>query len=384
MYRISQEHDNKKSKYILDTIEPAIDALVFVRHRKIKLKGTGGYINSLNLRKVPKSQWRACIVAFQKEMRKRVIAATKSYDRVEVSQEWLKAQRKKNSRDFSVMKIAEMQDRRNPFQFGLGIKEFKKSPAELEENGRALYIVGNSLERQKLQMIKGIFFMLTNIRYSQRDEILLHYEVAPTNVRKFKNVKNLMTVEKFTEGNSPVFRKMMSLIRLHKQMPTEFEKVDAFLNTFNTEILKRVSPGFLKDCQEFERMFDDFSRLISFDNDYGRKFIQEECYKTAEVFDLFDLKYEERLKKVLLLVSKLPNLSVFVQNDKVKYDAIADMIKEMLFFKNQFGTKEDRFPIDLHYTINMREKYVKPVKKVAPLKPIGAKELLAELPEEIN
>jgi hypothetical protein len=383
LVRITQDHDSRKSKFILDELTSA-ESLLFVRVRKHKNSkllrvSLRVYHDVLGLKHVPKEQWRTTIATFQKEIQKIVISRTISYDKTVITPEWIKAQKSKNSRDYSFMKITHHY---HPESLGTeywGRDDKKVTPAQLELNGRSLFLVGTVEDRNKLKAIEYCFSMLTNIRVKQRSKLLLHYEVAPTNIKKFKNVKNVLTVEQFKQGDTRVFRKMMSLLRLQKQNPKSFQVLHRVKWAVDSEIIKSLSAKFHAEVKEFETILVSFESIRQFDEKQGNNFISSDCYKVAETFDLFDPVFEKKFNKVVKLLNKLPDSDLFT-GERKKIPEVVEMVKQNLYFRNKVAGSAEYFPLDINFVINMNAKYHKPEKKVVAPKLIGAKELLAELP----
>jgi hypothetical protein len=361
-YRILGEHDPKKSKSILYE-NPSLGRIKFVRkEKKITLKQ---YITVLSLKRVPKSEWRKQITVFQKEMQKWMVRETISYDKTPISQEYLESVKKvRGTRDTTEIKV--------DYYNGFGINSHytknsqKMKVCNIEKDGRTNFIVGETVDYQRLRAI-GLCYKLFS---KTPTKYLKHYQLAPTNIKKLKNIKNLITVETFKTGESTVFKKTMSFIRVHNKYKTELDLLIKKISTYRKDTLTEV---FINLCPELGNKLYNNRKFLENGKDlltgyYNREasgFLKE-CYKQAEIDNLFDLKFENELVNIIESFKKYQFLLKLDTRGEV--EDVVDVIRDYIYFHNIHCSKQDRIPLGIMNTIYLRGKYTKKSNKVVKVK----------------
>jgi hypothetical protein len=354
IYRISQEHDTKKSRYIQEELENN-NTLLFVRidtlqgnsnFLRVPLKN---YVKNLGLTKYPRCMWRTIITTFQKEVQKEVIQRTKSYDKVVVDSQWLKDLRKPSTRDTSKVKIKYIGNLFHSYCINSGTDNIIIS--DVEKNVRSTYFISTEEDERKMSSVFGAYLLFSKASGKIRNSHFRHFVVAPTNVKKFKNVKNLITVESFKKGDSRIFRKMMSLLKIYKQNKKSFEKLKGILNS-HQNLLKAVSPTLCKQLQLFSLELSYLENLLTNDR-LANDFLSKDCYQIALENNLFDVQYEEELKKLLVNVEGLPDFSIYYNS----FDESIENICEFIYLRNKFKKGTKRIPLNIHHVINLNVKY---------------------------
>ena len=354
--RVSQEHDPRKSKFIKYHFKK--DVLFFIRKKtRLYLKS---YVSVLKLKLVPKDQWRTIITAYQKIIQKEVIAKTTSYDKVEISKEWLESQKKTSvTRDNT-----EIQVKTSKFYFNSSDSKNteKRKVADFLGSNRTLFFLNSNDATFEVNRNMRFVYLTYKALTKTPDKFLQYCEVAPTNLKKLKNVKNQVTMESFLSEENRIFRRMVSMVKLYKNHSESFIKLKRLLNdTDRIKLLKKLSPTVTKDLESITQTFLQFNKLMEAENRiYGAdKFLQDICYKMALQNNSFDLKLEENFFKILRYSEELTIIDYLDTSGhrfQSKFNNIVEFVAETLYLQNRFKTK-NKFPLNIHYKIYFNNKF---------------------------
>jgi hypothetical protein len=354
--RVSQEHDPRKSKFIKHSFKK--DVLFFIRKKtRLYLKS---YVSVLKLKLVPKDQWRTIITAYQKIIQKEVIDKTTSYDKVVPTKEWLESQKKTRvTRDNT-----EIQVKTSTFYFNSSDSkntEKRKVVDFLSSNRTLFFLNSNDATPEVNRNMKLVY--LTYTAFTKTPARFMQYcEVAPTNLKKLKNVKNQVTMESFLSTENRIFRRMVSMVKLYKNHSESFNKLKRLLDdTDRIKLLKRLSPTVTKDLESIIHTFLQFNKLREAENRiYGAdKFLQDICYKMALENNSFDKKLEENFFKILRYSEELTIIDYLDTSGhrfQSKFNNIVEFVAETLYLQNRFKTK-NKFPLNIHYKIYFNSKF---------------------------
>lgn len=363
VYRITGTHEPKKSKFILET--NGYNNILLVRKQKKSLKD---YKNFLKLGLVHKSQWRTIISTYQKEIQKLVVSLTQSYDKTVITQEWLDSQKRTRAKkDNTVIKVVKYDLAASPYSHPFNTS-WSAKVSEFLSQPRTTFIVGTQEDKQIMRLIHNTYAWFTKTP----GKFLTRLDVAPTNIKKLKNVKNLVTKESFMSEDNTVFRRTMSFLKLHKTHKKEIEI--ALKGKYNKyDVLKHVCPSLVTRCKYFESIFSNFQSLL--DLDKNTKFLSETCYALAEQNDLWDLKFEKEFLQVIGDL-KLVTLDFIDLSDYNEYRSakpqqqmntkVINFVFDYLYMKKKMDPAYKAVPLNLHMLITARGKHQTPKKVKTP------------------
>jgi hypothetical protein len=354
--RVSQEHEPRKSKFIKHTFNK--DVLFFIRKKtRLYLKY---YVSTLKLKTVSKDKWRGIITAYQKIIQKEVIDKTTSYDKVVPTKEWLESQKKtKAKRD-----TTEIQVKTSKFYFNNSDSKNteKRKISDFLGSNRTLFFLNSNDATPEVNRNIRLVYLTYKAFTKTPDKFMQYCEVAPTNLKKLKNVKNQVTMESFLSEENKVFRRMVSMVKLYKNHSDAFSKLKRMLVDENRiKLLKVLSPTVSSDLKMLSDTFLKFNKLIGAENRiYGdEKFLQDTCYKLAVQNNSFDKKLEEDFFKILRYSEQLDIID-FIDTSGYRFDknigSIVEFIAEAIYLQNKFKTKH-RFPLNIHYKIYFNSKF---------------------------
>jgi hypothetical protein len=363
IYRITGTHEPKKSKFILETNR--YNSILLLRKQKKSLKD---YKHFLKLNLVHKSQWRTIISTYQKEIQKLVVSLTTSYDKTVITQEWLDSQKQTRAKkDNTVIKVVRYDLSASPYSHPFNAS-WSAKVTEFLQKPRNTFIVGTQEDKQIMRLIHNTYAWFTKTP----GKFLTRLEVAPTNIKKLKDVRNLVTKESFMSEDNTVFRRTMSFLKLHKTHKREIEiALRAKYNKY--DVLKHVCPSIVTRYKYFESIFNNFQSLL--DLDKNTKFLSETCYALAEQNDLWDLKFEQEFLQVIKDL-KLVTLNFIDLDDYNEYRStksqqivntkVIDFVFDYLYMKKNMDPKYKAIPLNLHMLITARGKHQTPKKVKTP------------------
>jgi hypothetical protein len=359
VYRITGTHEPKKSKFILET--NGYNNILLVRKQRKSLKDYKSY---LHLSLVHKSQWRTIISTYQKEIQKLVVSLTQSYDKTVITQEWLDSQKRTRAKkDNTVIKVVQYDLSANVYS-GPSNTTYSAKVTEFLSKPRTTFIVGTQEDKQIMRLIHNTYAWFTKTPA----KFLRRIEVAPTNIKKLKDVKNLVTKESFMSEENTVFRRAMSFLKLHK---THKKEIDIVLKAKykKYDVLKHVCPALMVRYQNLESIFSNFQNLI--DLDKHSSFLSQTCYALAEQNDLWDLKFEQEFLQVIkdlkLVTLDYIDLSDYNEYRSNKENAkILEFTFDYLYMKKQMDPDYKALPLNLHMLITARGKHQTPKKVKTP------------------
>ena len=297
-YRIKDNHDSRKNKYIRNKLESS--DVYLIRKKSQYFYKLSNYVKYCGLKWDDRANWRRKIKLYQDTIMKSFIATTKSYDRVLVDKQWIKDHygvKKKLDRSIIVAKkLLEY------YQAGESYSYHRREliRGNLGNLKHDLKIVGTHEERGQLKAISCLYAQQTKLKIPRRatDEkgCVLTYIVAPTNVKYFKNLNNVVTMESFMSEHDKVFRRAMTCKRIMKDK--KYHKVYQFI----------VNTKFNDWSNIYQKIADDFEYINNYVttnncsrnlNWEGNKFIDEVCYPLAEEKDWFDYDFFKRVDEVM-------------------------------------------------------------------------------------
>jgi hypothetical protein len=276
------------------------------------------------------------------------------------TKEWLESQKKtKAKRD-----TTEIQVKTSKFYYHSSDSkntEKRKISNFLEDNRTLFVLSSNDVSLEESRRLRLVY--LTYKAFTKTPDKYLEYcEVAPTNLKKLKNVKNQITMESFLSEENKVFRRMVSMVKLYKNHSDAFSKLKRMLADENRiKLLKVLSPTVSLDLKMLSDTFLKFTKLIEAENRiYGdEKFLQDTCYKLAVQNNSFDKKLEEDFFKILRYSEQLDIID-FIDTSGYRFDknigSIVEFIAEAIYLQNKFKTKH-RFPLNIHYKIYFNSKF---------------------------
>jgi hypothetical protein len=302
-YRISGDHNPKKSKYICQEYENSPIVLI----RKYTKTRLSRYIKELNLDENEKHLWRKQITVFQKTIQKIIVDKTNSYNKIEVDQEWLKAQY--NPRAAIDRKKFVVTLRNNSSYRWENTKWIK---GEIDDSSNLLFVMGIKEQQNELFTI-GNFFdaMYPGKLYMAGDNTNSYLRVgyvAPTNLQYLENVKNLITVANFRK--SKPFQRAMTTYHLRNN--PKYEKVIRIAEMYDEEVWDNVYEpisGLMKKAHEYFKTNSVYKQKKDF---RGNSFI-EQGYEMVKELDAFDSDFIELLDLIDEYLVNIPFIDSFYQ-----------------------------------------------------------------------
>ena len=298
MYRIKDTHDSRKSKYIRNVLEE--ENVYLIRKKSKYFYRLRNYVKGLGLQWDDRENWRTKIKLYQDTILKSFLANTKSYDRVVVDKEWIKDNYGAR-RSIDRTKIISKQLFNNYRQGQeLTYDRVELIKCKVDECKAPLKIVGPHDYRNTIVNIAQIYDKSTSAQLpknvSDMKGYILAYTVAPTNMKYFNDVDNVITMDKFKNGNNRLFKRVMTVEMLKKE--TEYDKVIKLVDKldFCSELWSNVYKPISKDIkyiQEYREKYTQKSRWgSSIDG-----FLQD-CYEIAKENDWFDYEFLDVLKRI--------------------------------------------------------------------------------------
>jgi hypothetical protein len=349
-YRIRDNHDPKKSKYIREEVESLDVNIPLIRKKKVSLKK---YVKELNLNWDNRENWRKQIVAFQRVIQKHVVHNTVSYGKVEVDKQWLKDQ-------YSPRKAID----RRKFVINLYNDDYNRwdkdkwMKGDIDVSKRILFVMG--VEEQKSDLITiGNFFkkmhpyrlkMSGNVRGS-RD--FMHVGiVAPTNLKYLEDTQNLITVGNFK--NSRPFQRAMTAYHV-RTMP-EFNRVLTALKQYDARVWDNVYEPISK-MMEIASEYLNKNSIYLEKNDFEYNPLLKDGYEFVKDQKGFDTDFMESLSLIDEYLVNIPMLELVLSlqhshTTRLKEREVETMshdIVKSIVMHNCYMPKKQRKKINAYY-----------------------------------
>jgi len=298
MYRIKDTHDSRKSKYIRNVLEE--ENVYLIRKKSKYFYRLRNYVKYLGLQWDDRENWRTKIKLYKDTILESFLANTKSYDRVVVDKEWIKDNYGAR-RTIDRTKIIGKQLFNNYRQGQeLTYDRVELIKCKVDECKAPLKIVGPHDYRNTIANIAQIYDKSTSAQLpknvSDMNGYIIAYTVAPTNMKYFNDVDNVITMDKFKNGNNRLFKRVMTIEMLKKE--TEYDKVIKLIDKLDycselwSNVYKPISED-IKYTQEYREKYTQKSRWgSSIDG-----FLQD-CYEIAKENDWFDYEFLDVLKRI--------------------------------------------------------------------------------------
>jgi hypothetical protein len=252
IYRIKEDHNTRKSKYVRQKLENSDVFLIRAKTKKeTKLKY---YVELLTLEWDDRANWRLKIKTFQDELRKFMIDNTKSYDNVIVDKAWIaETYGKKRTYDKTKLLVYRMQE--HNYTYTRGWNKFKMIKGDIDKMDRHTFIVGTKEQRKALYFMSHFYdknLHKFGINGSSANHLHVLY-VAPTNIKYFEDAKNVITMENFRKQRP--FIRAMTAHYLSKHS-SKYSAVVDFIKYFDIVENKKITdlnPEFtwVEDLKEY-------------------------------------------------------------------------------------------------------------------------------------
>jgi hypothetical protein len=317
---------NKKS--YIKTLLPvnSYDTIKFVKKSKTltlrnKDRNTayGGYIDILDLKRHPKSSWRARIIEFQAIV-KELTSKIEFVDDIAIPQAWLDARKKKRVSMGSGTKRLKLQGEINckqatDLQRYVSGKSSKLVPRVMKveniESSKCLIVYGK-------QEHESLADQLYSVSCSQKVIYLIlsdrEHKVAQT-----LDFHNFISIEKFMEGKNKPFKRIITGYLIHVLQ-------EKYNDTFSKkEVLKTIS----------KPLYDELIRLTAYHNANYHRLGDYDVYEAmlviAEEHKLFDETIYTEYKKVKDLLDNFPFIETTMEIFPYShYNPIKDEHKNIL------------------------------------------------------
>ena len=281
VYRISEDHATRKSKYIYSLENE--DVLLIRKNKKdVRLKN---YVKYLKLDWDERDTWRDKIKVFQKEVQKCVVANTKSYNKVIIDPQWIKdnysVKRKMDNTKF------------NGYTFDISAsysgkwETTKYIKGNLDRFTRTLFVVGTKEQKDELSYIAAMqSYNKSKLEFSSSRGFMRVIYAANNNLQYFEDIKNLVTVGNFKETRpfvrqmtayhlrrNPKYDILKNLLEsshqvkwaeIHPKLPTAIKALRDYIqyNNIEGEFQYGVRKEWLDSCYEYAKEHDVFEKPI--------------------------------------------------------------------------------------------------------------------------
>ena len=332
-YRIKESHVAKKSKYIREELENFTDVYLIRKKSKTR-QSLVKYKKELKLKDDDKANWRTIIKLYQDEIMKSFLKNTESYDRVVVDKEWTKDTYGSNRRTIDKTKIISKQlidEYVQGSEYSYHRKELIK--CDIDKCVRPLKLVASHDDRYLLKQLAKIYISNTSLKLPTlgRNGNLLAYTVSPTNMKYFKDVKNVVTLESFMKKENKVFVRAMTIMKYMKE--AEYVNVRKFITTHSeySKSWKKVYEPLANEL-EFanEYIKTNGNRSVNQSYGYSTNMFENSCYEVAKEHDLFDYDFLDKVKSIEKYFNGLDILEYLDTRKLIKdfpYIAIAKYIR---------------------------------------------------------
>jgi hypothetical protein len=298
LYRIKETHDSRKSKYIRNVLENK--DVYLIRKKSKYFYRLRNYVKYLGLQWDDRENWRTKIKLYQDTVLKSFLANTKSYDRVVLDKQWIKD-------NYGARKIIDRTKiiGKQLFDNYKQGSEYTYERVELikckiDECKAPLKIVGSHDDRWDIAKIAQIYHNSTSARLpknvSDMRGYIIAYTVAPTNLKYFNDVDNVITMDKFKNGNNRLFTKVMTIKKL--QQEEEYEEIIKLVDRLDycssewAKVYKPIAED-LKYIQAFRKQYTQRTRWSD-----GMDNFLSDCYEIAKENDWFDYQFLDVLKRI--------------------------------------------------------------------------------------
>lgn len=331
IYRIEGNHNTKKSKYIYQ--EEVGDIYYLLRRQKPSLKT---YKDWWKLEYADKSEWRTIITAIQKAVKKCLLKNTDSYKKVEISQEWLKAQRKDSVRRDNTVFNGYVFDKKDSWSGAFKSKKFKKG--EIDKDKRTLYIVGTKEDSVWLRFMYDVFASFFGTHRVHKYVKVMY--VAPTNAKYVKDAKNLINPLNYMEH-----RTFIKYCTVHRLLNNSNKLISSLIltNGMDTKTIAEVNPSLINPIQELRLAVSKYNPG-NFDHSEFFKSI----YKHVQENNLWDQRILKNYDTVDNYFKNIPLLNI-VDSRALKADDLAYAIYRFNKSVNRTHWKK----LNIHYYINL-------------------------------
>lgn len=332
-YRIKENHVTKKSKYIREELENFTDVYLIRKKSKTR-QSLVKYKKELKLKDDDKANWRTTIKLYQDEVLKSFLKNTESYDRVVVDKEWTKDTYGGNRKTIDKTKIISKQLLEEYVQgseYSYHRKELIK--CDIDKCVRPLKLVASHDDKYMLKYLAKIYISNTSLKLPTlgRNGDLLAYTVSPTNIKYFKDVKNVVTLESFMKKENKVFVRAMTIMKYMEE--AEYVNVRKFI-TIHSEYSKSWKKVYepLANELEFanEYIKTNGNRSVNQSYGYSTNMFEDSCYEVAKEHDLFDYDFLDKVKSIEKYFNGLDILEYLDTRKLIKdfpYIAIAKYIR---------------------------------------------------------
>jgi hypothetical protein len=345
--------DDKKNRFIRETMTD--HGYVYIIRKKKKNPITlKNYIDILQLKNVPKNEWRTQIKSLQSITQKIVLERTESYDKLEIDEEWLKSKKVKRIVDtgvFNVNKYNITTSKTENWNFGL--EKFVIKPDKqktLSDTTNRLIILGTEKQRGALNLFVEMYYKFSSIDKKH----LNYYIVAQSNLKYFQNCKNVQTMDTLMTDNNSIFKRTLTLFWLNKQ--PEYQKLIQIINIIDFDKLSILNSKF-KDVKYLETMFcrinhNNFTNR----NTTQYEFINNVCLPLIVSNNWVDEKIIEDFNFIHDYFKALPLIS-YINSDKLKKidDNLIVLFAKSIRDYNKINYKKDYKKLNPNFIIKFNE-----------------------------
>ncbi|GAF78465.1 unnamed protein product, partial [marine sediment metagenome] len=163
-----------------------------------------------------------------------------------------------------------------------------------------------------------------------RNGNLLAYTVSPTNMKYFKDVKNVVTLESFMKKENKVFVRAMTIMKYMKE--AEYVNVRKFITTHSeySKSWKKVYEPLANELEFANEYIKTNGNRSVNQSYYSTNMFEDSCYEVAKEHDLFDYDFLDKVKSIEKYFNGLEILEYLDTRKLIKdfpYIAIAKYIR---------------------------------------------------------
>jgi len=339
VYRISEDHITRKSKYVYSLEEEDV-LLIRKNMRDVKLKN---YVKYLRLDWDDRDNWRDKIKVFQKEVQKCVVANTKSYNKVVVDPQWIKdnysVKRKMDNTKFNGYTFDGDTSYNGKWETAKYIK------GSLDRLTRTLFVVGVKEQKEELKYIAEMqSFKTPKMSFSRHKGFMRTIYAANSNLQYFEDIKNLVTVGNFKE-TKPFIRQMTAY---HLRRNPKYDILKALLESSSNIQWADIHPK-LPGAIITLRQYVDRNNIEAEFSYGGRKDWLESCYEYAKEHDVFEKPIIAVLDFLYEYFKDIPLIHCLDWSGEI----VTEEIARAIYRYNKGVPINKKKKLHLHYYINL-------------------------------
>lgn len=267
-YKIQGETNTKTNKYIY-----SLSKYIYFIEKNYDVK-LSEYVKFLKLTHLDKREKLLAIKKYQEVMEIELCKVTKSYKDVIIDPAWELAQKENNQRNKIPKEIVVTKR----FEY---TKEFERYECNLNKIGNICIIIGTKEQENDLK-----FWHYKYLKKIKSNALLYSLVVAKNNIKKFKELKNVWTIDQIMSEESKVFKKVVTAYKIFKE--------DQFILKLDPQDYIDIYKPISDDIATIKNLISEWSE----DNVSSNKFIEKNCVPIAEEHNLYDKDILDTVQRI--------------------------------------------------------------------------------------